>query len=164
MARASLAGAPEQTWIQACHAFDLFPPPSRPSGLLALGACTQNAGTLDSPSSVRGGAAISDVLRFGDRVKVNRHLWTASLQILDFLPLQTADPFTGVISTGWGRPAGGGQEYRATVVLSDPALDARSLHVAMQTRSGPVSAETLRQIEDAIFTRARQLRFGDTKL
>ena len=131
--------------------------------LFALGACTQNAGTLGSPSSARGGAAISDVLRFGDRVKVNRHLWTASLQILDFLPLQTADPFTGVISTGWGRPAGGGQEYRATVVLSDPALDARSLHVAMQTRSGPVSAETLRQIEDAIFTRARQLRFDDTK-
>lgn len=91
-------------------------------------------------------------------VKVNRFLWTASLDVLDFLPVQGADPFTGVISTGYGTPPGGGRAYRATVLISDPALDARSLNVALQSRSGPVSAGTQRAVEDAILARARQLR------
>lgn len=91
-------------------------------------------------------------------VRVNRFLWTASLEVLDFLPVQSADPFTGIISYGFGTPPGGGRAYRATVLISDPALDARSLNVAVQSRSGPVAAGTQRAIEDAILSRARQLR------
>ncbi len=105
------------------------------------------------------GNSLFDAFRQKDAgVKVNRFLWTASLQVLDFLPIEAADPFTGVISTGYGRPPGGGQAYRATILISDPALDARSLNVALQTSRGPVSAETQRAVEDAILTRARQLR------
>ncbi len=97
-------------------------------------------------------------------VKVNRYLWTASLDVLNFLPVETVDPFTGVISTGYGTPPGGRQSYRATVYISDPALDARSLKVALQTRGGgAVSPELVRQVEDAILTRARQLRVRDAK-
>lgn len=91
-------------------------------------------------------------------VKVNRHLWYASLDVLDFLPIQSADPFTGVITTGYGRPPGGGTAYRATVLISDPALDARSLNVALQTQRGPVATGTQRAVEDAILARARQMR------
>lgn len=91
-------------------------------------------------------------------IKVNRFLWTASLEVLDFLPIQNADPFTGVITTGFGRPPGGGQAYRATILISDPALDARSLKVALQSQRGPVSTGTQKAVEDAILTRARQLR------
>jgi len=93
-----------------------------------------------------------------DTVKVNRFLWSASLQVLDFLPVEAADPFTGVISTGYGTPPGGGQAYRATILISDPALDARALNVALQSRRGPVDAATERAVEDAILNRARQLR------
>ena len=96
-------------------------------------------------------------------IKVNRFLWTAALDVLDFLPVQAADPFTGVITTGFGQPPGGGTQYRATVLISDPALDARSLNVALQTRRGPVSAETQRAVEDAILARARQLRINAGK-
>lgn len=108
---------------------------------------------------VTSGTSIFDAFR-GDKtgVKVNRFLWTASLDVLDFLPVQSADPFTGVISTGYGVPPGGGQAYRATILISDPALDARSLNVALQSRSGPVAAGTQRAVEDAILSRARQLR------
>ena len=95
-----------------------------------------------------------------EAIKVNRFLWTASLQVLDFLPVQSADPFTGVITTGFGTPPGGGTPYRATILISDPALEARSLNVALQTRGGPVSAATQRAVEDAILARARQLRVG----
>ncbi|MEQ9693043.1 DUF3576 domain-containing protein [Shimia sp. SDUM112013] len=98
-------------------------------------------------------------------VRVNKYLWAASLEVLDFLPIQTVDPFSGVIVTGYGRPPGGGRSYRATVYIRDPALDARSLHVAMQTSGGSaVSPGTVKAVEDAILTRARQLRIADGKL
>ncbi|MFE3835905.1 DUF3576 domain-containing protein [Pseudogemmobacter sonorensis] len=98
-------------------------------------------------------------------VEVNKYLWQASLEILNFLPVETVDPFTGVIVTGYGTPPGGGRAYRATVYVQDPALDARSLKVALQARGGgTVSAETQRAVEDAILTRARQLRIRDSKL
>ena len=104
--------------------------------------------------------------RSGDTgTNVNRYLWNASLDALSFLPVETVDPFTGVIATGYGTPPGGGRAYRATIYISDPALDARSLKVAIQTRGGgPVSAETVRAVEDAILTRARQLRVRDSRL
>jgi hypothetical protein len=97
-------------------------------------------------------------------VEVNKYLWQASLEVLNFLPIESIDPFTGVIVTGYGAPPGGGRAYRATVYVQDPALDARSLKVALEGRGGSVSRETALAIEDAILTRARQLRIRDSKL
>ena len=97
-------------------------------------------------------------------VEVNKYLWNASLEVLDFLPVQSVDPFSGVIVTGYGTPPGGGRAYRAAVLVNDPALDARSLNVAIMTRGGPASRETIRAVEDAILTRARQLRIQDRNL
>src|SRR5690606_11698240 len=107
------------------------------AALVFLGACGDKPPKLD-PEAInqgRGGArsdngSVLDFFRSKDDagVKVNRFLWTASLQVLDFLPIQSADPFTGVISTGYGVPPGGGRAYRATILISDPALDARSLN------------------------------------
>ncbi|MEO0391457.1 MAG: DUF3576 domain-containing protein [Pseudomonadota bacterium] len=97
-------------------------------------------------------------------VLVNKYIWAASLQVLDFLPIQSVDPYTGVIVTGFGTPPNGGRTYRATVLIDDPALDARSLNVALQTRGGPAAPATVRAIEDAILTRARQLRIADNRL
>ena len=86
-------------------------------------------------------------------------------EVLDFLPVESVDPFSGIITTGYGRPPGGGQSYRATIFVRDPALDARSLHIAMQRRNGAaVPASTVRAVEDAILTRARQLRIRDGRL
>jgi hypothetical protein len=95
---------------------------------------------------------------------VNKYIWNAALETLNFLPVQSVDPFTGVITTGYGTPPGGGRAYRATIYVNDPALDARSLNVALMTRSGPASAATVRALEDAILTRARQLRGQDSRL
>ena len=97
-------------------------------------------------------------------LEVNRYIWNASLDVLNFLPIQSADPFSGVIVTGYGTPPGGGRAYRATVYIRDPALEARALNVALATRSGPVPTETVRAIEDAILTRARQLRIRELGL
>jgi len=97
-------------------------------------------------------------------VEVNKYLWQASLEILDFLPIQSVDPFSGVIVTGYGTPPGGGRAYRATIYVQDPALDARSLKVALMTKGGAVDPATQRAVEDAILTRARELRIRDGKL
>ncbi len=126
--------------------------------LVSLGACS-----LFSRSAPNATQEASRTRGF-EQVAVNRYLWTASLDVLNFLPIQAVDPFTGVISTGFGTPPGSGRAYRATVYITDPALDARSLNVALQTRSGPVAVETQRAVEDAILSRARQLRVADGAL
>lgn len=101
--------------------------------------------------------------RTEDVGQVNRYIWNASLDVLSFLPVQSVDPFTGVIVTGYGTPPGGGRSYRATVYITDPALEARSLKVALATRGGPVSTATQRAVEDSILARARQLRISDSR-
>ncbi len=112
-------------------------------------------------------SSLFDFLRIRDDAgqvgAVNKYIWNAALETLDFLPVESVDPFTGVITTGYGTPPGGGRAYRATILVNDPALDARSLNVALMTRSGPASAATVRAVEDAILTRARQLRQQDSR-
>ena len=97
-------------------------------------------------------------------LEVNKYIWNASLDVLDFMPVQSADPFSGVLVFGFGAPPGSRQAYRATIFVQDPALDARSLRVALATRSGAAPVETVRAVEDAILTRARQLRIADGDL
>jgi len=94
-------------------------------------------------------------------VKVNRYIWQAALDVLDFMPIETIDPFSGVIVKGFGVPPGGKTQYRATIYVVDPALEARSLRVSMQTKFGPVSTATMSEIENAILSRARQMRKAD---
>ncbi len=101
------------------------------------------------------------------QIGVNKYLWTASLDVLSFLPLDGADPFSGVIVTDWGRVAGDPTPFRVTVLISEAALDARSLRVAAFRQAGgrpvPVSAADNRRLEDAILTRARQLRIASSE-
>ena len=97
----------------------------------------------------------------------NKYLWNASLDTLSFLPLEQADPFSGLLVTGWGSVEGSSQVYRATVLVSDAALDASALKVAVFRRSGareiPASRETVIEVENAILSRARQLRIRDVR-
>ena len=130
------------------------------AAIAALPACS-SFGSLGFGNSNTDATRQAVRTRGAESVAVNRYLWAASLDVLNFLPIQSVDPFTGVISTGYGTPPGGSRTYRATIYITDPALDARSLNVALQSRSGPVAAETQRAIEDAILSRARQIRSAD---
>ncbi len=105
---------------------------------------------------------VSDVSR-----AANKYLWNASLETLSFLPLEQADPFSGVLVTGWGTAPGSSQQYRATIYVAGPALDATSLKVAVFRRSGsreiPATSATALEVENAILSRARQLRIRDVQ-
>lgn len=137
---------------------------------VAAGQAQRDAEWAERNVGARGeSSSMWDLFRTKDdpntTVEVNKYIWNAALEVLNFLPVQSVDPFTGVFATGYGVPPGGGRAYRATVYVQDPALDARSLKVSLQTQGGgTVSAETQRAVEDAILNRARQLRLRDAKL
>jgi len=95
---------------------------------------------------------------------VNKYLWQASIEVLSFLPINSADPFSGIIVFGKGKAPGSSQSYDATIYISDPALDARSLSVTVRSSNGSVSSEAKREIESAILSRARQLRLKELDL
>ena len=132
-----------------------------------LAACSRSGGQ-PAPQAEEDRDTIWDL--FEDRgdpsvtVQVNRYIWNATFEVLDFLPLESVDPFSGVIVTGWGKAPGSDTEYRATVIVKDPALAARSLRVSLATRDGPADQATVEAVENAIFARARQLRQADEKL
>ena len=99
-------------------------------------------------------------------IGVNSFLWRASLETLNFMPLAQVDPFGGVIVTDWYASAEAPQErFKANVYILDTNLRADALKTSIfkQTRStsgwedAAVDADTARQIENAILTRAREL-------
>jgi len=101
----------------------------------------------------------------GDEIgSVNKYLWQASIEVLNFLPINSTDPFSGIIVFGKGKAPGSSQSYDATVYISDPALDARSLSVTVRSSNGTISSAAKREIENAILSRARQLRLKELDL
>jgi len=98
---------------------------------------------------------------------VNSYLWRASLETLNFMPLEQVDPFGGVIVTDWYASAEAPSErFKANVYILDTALRADALKASIfkQTRNASggwddaaVDADTARQIENSILTRAREL-------
>jgi hypothetical protein len=102
-------------------------------------------------------------------IGVNSYLWRASLDTLKFMPLASADPFGGVIITDWyADPAAPGERFKATVYILDTRLRADALNVSIfrQTQvngawqDATVDPQTEIQIENAILTRARELRLS----
>ncbi|GAA0551902.1 hypothetical protein FHS83_001424 [Rhizomicrobium palustre] len=100
---------------------------------------------------------------------VNSYLWHATLDTLSFLPLQSEDPFGGVIISDWySAPGTPNDRVKVTVYILDRRLRADGLKIAVfrQTKSaeGWVDAaanpETATKLTDAILTRARELRLA----
>jgi len=108
----------------------------------------------------------------GGGIGVNAYLWRATLDTVSFLPLTSADPFGGVIITDWYQPPESPNErLKLTIFILDRQLRADGLRVSVfrQTRTGDgawvdskVDTKTANQMEDAILTRARELRISDT--
>jgi hypothetical protein len=132
---------------------------------------TVTSTTIDQTKK-KGIVLIDDNGKLGDLFKsdddeigsVNKYLWQASLEVLSFLPINSADPFSGIIVFSKGKAPGSSQSYDATVYISDPALDARSLSVTVRSSNGTISSEAKREIESAILSRARQLRLKELDL
>ena len=103
----------------------------------------------------------------GGGIGVNSFLWRASLDTISFMPVNSADPFGGVIITDWhAAPETPGERFKLNVYILGRTLRADGVRVAVfrQVQDGtgwrdaPVAARTDTRIEDAILTKARQLR------
>lgn len=109
----------------------------------------------------------SDNARGETGIGVNSFLWRASLDTVSFMPLASVDPFGGVILTDWHSAADNPDErFKLNVFILSEQLRSNGIRVKAfrQVRRGgswqdaEVSPDTSRQLEDAILTRARQLR------
>ena len=104
---------------------------------------------------------------------VNRYIWRASLDTLrTVLPIASVDVASGIVATDWGsvNPAVTNERVRATALVSSQELVASSLDVTVFRevlgasgvwQPAPVEPTTAVQLEDAILTRARELRIID---
>jgi uncharacterized protein DUF3576 len=106
----------------------------------------------------------------GGGIGVNSYLWRASLDTISFMPLASADPFGGVIITDWYTPAETPDErLKVNIVILGRQLRADGVRASvfrqLRDSSGTwadaaVAPETATELEDAILTRARQLRIA----
>ncbi len=107
----------------------------------------------------------------GAQLGVNGYLWRATLDTLSFMPLASADPYGGVVITDWYvNPEKPDERFKATVYILDTRLRADGLNVTVFKQIGdgaggwtdaPTTAQTETDIENAILTRARQLRLAN---
>ncbi|MEM0930359.1 MAG: DUF3576 domain-containing protein, partial [Pseudomonadota bacterium] len=102
--------------------------------------------------------------------QVNKYLWTASLETMDFMPLDSVDPQAGVILTDWfASTEVPNERFRTNVLILGNTLRADALRVRVfkqvQSPSGswvdaPINPNTEREVENAILTRAREIRLN----
>ncbi len=134
-----------------------------------LGGRTQEQGTLFGPGGLFGSKPKNE--DSGTGVAVNAYLWRASLDTINFIPLVSADPFGGVIITDWYTPAETPNErMKVQVTILDRELRADGVRVSVfKQQTAPrggnwvdaqVDPRTQIDIENAILTRARQLRIA----
>jgi hypothetical protein len=150
--------------LGACSAFDNAqptPPKERIQNMNKAGSVTGDDGFLFGGKKKDDGSN-------GGGIGVNSFLWRASLDSMGFMPLSSADPFGGVIISDWyASPDVPTERFKLTVYILDQQLRADAVKVAVfrQTRDvsgawtdAPVDPKTPVDLENAILTRARQLR------
>ena len=118
-----------------------------------------NLGTLFGNEKDEGG---------GSGIAVNSFLWRASLDTIAFMPLSSADPFGGVIITDWYSPPDTpGERFKINVYILDRQLRADGIRASVfrqrldtnnQWAEAPVDKSTPVELENAILSRARELR------
>jgi hypothetical protein len=104
-------------------------------------------------------------------IGVNGYLWRATLDTLSFMPLASADPYGGTVITDWyTNPEKPDERFKATVYILDSRLRADGLKVnifkQVKDASGAwqnaaTSDQTETDMENAILTKARQLRLSN---
>lgn len=129
-------------------------------------------GRLTGEDGLKFGGKRDDEGQGGGGIGVNSFLWRASLDTISFMPLASADPFGGVIITDWfSPPETPNERFKMTVYILDTRLRADGIRVALfkQQRSGAQgwddirpAADTAPTLENAILTRARELRINST--
>ena len=111
----------------------------------------------------------------GSGLAVNSFLWRATLDTLSFIPLASTDPIGGVIITDWyENPEAPTERFKVNVTILDKRLRSDGLRVSVfkqksEGKSGrnwrdlPSDDAMAKKLEDAILTRARELKIASMK-
>jgi hypothetical protein len=149
---------------------------------LALAGCSSNdamqtAATMTSNSGgffsnlFGGGDSADDATAGMPQLGVNSYLWRATLDTLNFMPLASADPVGGIIISDWyAAPDKPDERVKVNVYILDKRLRADALKVSVfrQVRNAngwqdaQVNPDTGVKLENAILSRARELRLSTT--
>ena len=130
---------------------------------LALSGCSSTRSVARSLSPFGSGQAQEPA-----GIGVNSFLWRAALETLDFMPLDSVDPYGGVIITDWhSDETAPNERFKATVYILDTRLRADGLKVSVfkqiedengNWKAANIDPDTEIQIENSILTRARELK------
>ena len=147
-------------------------------GLISLGACAHKNSSGPQPYSSGGGGFLGMGKKAPEAsaqpgIGVNAYLWRASLDVVAFMPLASADPYGGIINTDWyTNPEKPDERFKVTVYILDTRLRADGLTVTVFKQlkgadgawtDSATSAQTQVDFENAILTRARQLRLSNIR-
>jgi hypothetical protein len=143
---------------------------------MALASCGHNPDRAPGQSRSEGGGGFLGIGKkskgsgdTGAQIGVNSFLWRATLETLSFMPLASADPNGGVVTTEWyANPEAPRERFKATVYILDTRLRADGLKVAINRQTlaangwadAPSDPEVALQIENQILVRARELRLS----
>jgi hypothetical protein len=126
--------------------------------------------TLTLMSALFGGGGSGQNNGGAAGVGVNSFLWRAALDTVSFMPLASADPFGGVIITDWFSPPETPDErFKVNVFILGRDLRADGVRASVfhqkkdpigQWAEAAVDANTATDLENAILTRARQIRLS----
>jgi len=142
-------------------------------GAVVLAGCAHHGGGQAYGSGFHpfGGGGLHGPANGPATIGVNAFLWRATLDTLAFMPLASADPYGGVVITEWyANPEKPDERFKCTVYILDTRLRADGLNVTVykQVRDATggwidaaASDQTAIDIENAILTRARQLRLSN---
>ena len=147
-------------------------------GAAAVAACSSGGGAKTFQTQEEGGFRLFGGGRKAaaaaqPAIGVNGYLWRATLDTLAFMPLASADPYGGVIITDWYvNPEKPDERFKCTVYILDSRLRADGLNVSVFKQARDASGawidqssagQTETDIENAILTKARQLRLSNIR-
>ncbi|MDP7601629.1 MAG: DUF3576 domain-containing protein [Rhodospirillales bacterium] len=115
-----------------------------------------------------GDASNSNTGGGGPSIGVNAFLWRATLDTMSVWPINSADPFGGVVITDWyAPPATPNERFKMNIYILDRALRPDGVRVSVfrqvkntagDWQDAIVQPTTATKLENAILMRARQFR------
>lgn len=98
-------------------------------------------------------------------IAVNRVLWQAALETISFMPIQTSDPISGLITTDWYQiNENSNEKFKFNIIILGNEIRSDSLKVNVfkqkKVNNNWVNTEASKdfaiEIENKIFTKAKQ--------
>jgi hypothetical protein len=106
-------------------------------------------------------------------VGVNAYLWGAALDFVHKIPLLSADPFAGIISTDWYQaPNQSGVRYKLSIYIIGMEMRSDSLRVSVAKQVLDKSGQWVQieqaddlsaEIEDKILLKAREIKYKNNQ-